>query len=669
MRSLTLLQFCSALLCLCAGMHCVAAEPVIRLDQLGADGKLVMGGYLGHLEDRSGQQGIDAASASAQAALYEASQLDRPNFGYSSAAHWLRFTIDGGTAGADLLLELAAPTLDDVKLFSPQAGGGYSLQAVGDLVPWGAREIRHRHFVLRVAVPRGPPATFYLRLASSSAVTAPLTLWRPVEFAAADRVSTLWLGMFYGLLTAQFFYNLFLFFSLRDRAYLIYIVYVAMFGLSLSILDGLAFQFLWPNNVVWANRALAALLLATMMLGSQFARAFLEPHKHAPAADRVMQGFGIICGALMVCAATGFALEPRHYSQIITWLTLCGVPIVLWPAVRAIFNGYRPARYFMLAWSALLCAMWFSALRNFAVLPINFFSEHGLHIGLALDVVLLSTALADRIRVLRDDMIAAQARLIDASRHYQTVLERRATELTDANRELENFSYTVAHDLRSPLRAIDSYAHLLKEEAGTQLGPDAQRDLALISGSARQMAQLIDGLLNFSRIGRATPAMSTVDMQVLAETVARELNPRGSVTLHIAALPAVQGDPIMLRQVWANLIGNAIKFSAKQKTPLIEIAHESTGLVAVFSVRDNGAGFDMRYADKLFSMFQRLHAPSEFEGTGIGLAIVKRVIERHGGRIWAASELGTGTCFYFQLPLAQVEALASNPTEHHAANP
>ena len=652
---------CFLLLVLLAGgvgVHAEASERVIHLDQLDASGKLVIGRYLARLEDATASQGVEWASAPGQRDAYVVSQSEQPNLGYSRSAHWLRFTVDTAGEAADLLLELAAPTLDQAQLFSPRPDGTYSIQTAGDQQPWASRSLLHRHLLFRVAVASGTPATFYLRVASSSLVMTPLTLWRPAQFEAVDARTTLVLGMFYGALVALFLYNLFLYFSLRDRAYLLYVSYLACFGLALSVFDGLAFQYLWPEHVIWANRALATMLLTTLALGSMFSQEFLGSNSFSPLAGKVQKTFAGASWLLALLAMTGTVLEPRHFSMAITVLSLGGVPIILWVALSAIARGYRPARYFLLAWSALLVCMLIAALRNLGLVPINIFSVYGLHFGLVLDGILLSTALADRIRALREEMIAAQRQLIDAARHYQEVLERRAAELAASNRELENFSYTVAHDLRSPLRAIDGFSHLIGEEVGEKLGPDAQRDLGYISENARKMSQLIDGLLDYSRIGRVTPNETTVDMRALAQAVAQEVNRDGVATIHAGMLPAVKADAMLLRQVWANLLENAVKFSAKHDAPAIWIECEANATELVFSVRDNGAGFDMQYADKLFGMFQRMHNPSEFEGTGVGLAIVKRVVERHGGRVWAMAGLGSGATFYFALP---AERRAENP--------
>ena len=227
------------------------------------------------------------------------------------------------------------------------------------------------------------------------------------------------------------------------------------------------------------------------------------------------------------------------------------------------------------------------------------------------------------------------------------------TELQSVNRELESFSYSVSHDLRAPLRHINGYVEMLAAEAGDQLAQEPRRYLQVIADASRQMGQLIDDLLEFSRMGRAEMHETRVDLYSLArETISKlEADTRGrNIAWDIPALPAVEGDAAMLRQVLANLLGNAVKYSRGRDPARIEMgtSDSEAGRIVLF-VRDNGAGFDMKYADKLFSVFQRLHRADEFEGTGVGLANVQRIIARHGGRVWAEAAPDKGATIYFTL--------------------
>ena len=231
----------------------------------------------------------------------------------------------------------------------------------------------------------------------------------------------------------------------------------------------------------------------------------------------------------------------------------------------------------------------------------------------------------------------------------QTV-EDRTRELRTAIGELESFSYMVAHDLRAPLRSIDGHATLLPEDAGGALPEQAQRDLDAIRRSAQHMGDLIDALLRFSQTGRVGLAQGRLATRDTVAAILAELDGERRAQVTVGPLPDLHGDPLLLRQVLFNLIGNALKYSAGQAPPLLAIDGERRDGMVLISVRDNGVGFDMAYADKLFGIFQRLHGVGQFEGLGVGLAIVRRIVERHGGRVWAESAPGAGACFRFSLP-------------------
>lgn len=239
-------------------------------------------------------------------------------------------------------------------------------------------------------------------------------------------------------------------------------------------------------------------------------------------------------------------------------------------------------------------------------------------------------------------------------------LHRRGELLEAANKELEAFSYSVSHDLRAPLRHIDGYASLLAKAATVSLDDKAKRYLQTISESATRMGQLIDDLLVFSRMGRQEMLHGTVNLNQLIISVLHDLRhdlQDRTISWTIAQLPEVIGDAAMLRQVFANLVGNAIKFTGTRPQATIEIgSRQSSEEEAVVFVRDNGVGFDMRYANKLFGVFQRLHRADEFDGTGIGLANVRRIIHRHGGKTWAEGTLGEGATFFVSLPMTRPTA-------------
>jgi PAS domain S-box-containing protein len=254
-----------------------------------------------------------------------------------------------------------------------------------------------------------------------------------------------------------------------------------------------------------------------------------------------------------------------------------------------------------------------------------------------------------------DDEIQ-RAKAEEEVKALNSTLEARVQERTEAlnavNKELEAFAYTVSHDLRAPLRAIDGFSKILMEDYFESLDEQGRVVCNVISENAEKMGQLIDELLQFSRLSRSELHFLPVDMNPMIDSLFEMLTTpeqRRIIKLSCPKLPIVEADPLMIKQVWQNLLSNAVKFSRKKEEPVIKIDSYQTNDAVVFTVEDNGAGFNMKYASKLFGVFQRLHTVKEFEGTGVGLAIVQRIVRRHGGEVWAESEVGTGAKFYFTL--------------------
>ena len=250
------------------------------------------------------------------------------------------------------------------------------------------------------------------------------------------------------------------------------------------------------------------------------------------------------------------------------------------------------------------------------------------------------------------ERLSGEARI----RRLNALLRQRVGVLEVANKELEGFSYSTSHVLRTPLRAIDGFCQILLEDYSDRLDDEGKRLLGVVRSSAQEMAELIDGILGFLRLGRDPMSVGLIDMSVSVRTALEELEPktRGRrLKIEVASLPNAFGDAAMIQRVWTNLLDNAIKFTARKADALIEVGALASGDETVYYVRDDGVGFDMQFAGKLFGVFNRLHG-SEFVGNGMGLAIVQRVVSRHGGRVWAEGKPDKGATFYFSLPTKEI---------------
>jgi light-regulated signal transduction histidine kinase (bacteriophytochrome) len=251
------------------------------------------------------------------------------------------------------------------------------------------------------------------------------------------------------------------------------------------------------------------------------------------------------------------------------------------------------------------------------------------------------------------ERMLAQENLRLLNETLEKQVDERTAQLEVANKEMESFSYSVSHDLRSPLRAITGYSSMIEEDYANILDAEGIRLLIEVKNNAQKMGLLIDSLLAFSRLGKKEVRKTNVDMNIVVETVLKDINAglNHKAQAKLDPLLPAYADYTLMQHVFSNLLSNAIKYSAKKEAPVINISSKQEGDETIYSVTDNGAGFEMDYAHKLFGVFQRLHSSDEFEGNGVGLAIVSRIINKHGGRIWAVGEVGKGATFSFSLPL------------------
>jgi signal transduction histidine kinase len=368
-------------------------------------------------------------------------------------------------------------------------------------------------------------------------------------------------------------------------------------------------------------------------------------------------GFSVV--SVAVALGVAFALQRYQFRDVELPVLTVAIAFTTW------YAGAGPSALAVLLSAACFDYFFIEPLYSFdiSVRDLPYFLIFVAWAAIVASFSAVRRRIEDNLRQARDSLqveVEQRRHREEEIRKLNQELGKRAAELEATNKELESFAYSVSHDLRAPLRHMVGYSELLQRQASTLLDEKSQRFIRTILNSAKRMGNLIDDLLAFSRIGRAETKKTKVDLKQLVDEVVAEIgqDTKGrDIAWKIGALPVCYGDRSMLRLVVVNLVSNAVKFTRMREPAEIEIGCDDRNQeeVEVF-VRDNGAGFDMQYVNKLFGVFQRLHLPEQFEGTGIGLATVQRIVHRHGGQVRGEAAVDQGATFYFSLPKAQYAA-------------
>ncbi|MCQ4262755.1 hybrid sensor histidine kinase/response regulator [Stutzerimonas stutzeri] len=617
---------------------------------------LPLGSLMQVFEDPLGDVQIEDIASPAFESRFQPHQSAVFNAGYSRSAHWVRVDLNyrpqASQEARRWLLEVAYPPLDSLQLYLADGQGGYRLaRDTGDTRPWASREIRQGNYLFEIELPANQPQRVYLRVQSEGSIQVPLSLWSQHAYLEAQPGRIYVLGMIYGVLLAMLVYNLFIYISIRDPSYLYYILYIAAFGLYQVSVNGAGVQFLWPDRPWWANAATPLLIGATGLFGCLFTRSFLRTAEHSRWMDRLLRliiGFSVVVMVLALTTDYGLSLRLATGLALLFTLAVFAAGILAW------LRGMRVARYFIIAWSALLIGGQINTLMVLGHLPHNFLTMYASQLGAALEVVLLSMALADRINALKDE----RATILEDAR---AELEQLNRELAESNRLKDEFLSNISHELRTPMMGVMGALELLPTSDTPE---ELQQYQHIATGSARDMMRLVNNILVLSelRAGKLRPEDYRFSLSDTAARLQQQFSAHADgkgLAFELEfddRLPdLVYGDGDKLEQSVRHLLDNAIKFTSRGAVTLrFAGAVEQRELQLSIEVIDSGIGFSAADQAFLYQQFRQVDGSMtrRYGGLGIGLAISRGLIEVLGGQLDQQSRPGLGSRFCIRVILS-----------------
>jgi two-component system, sensor histidine kinase LadS len=689
----------------------VLSSQIITLDTAKSE-QYTLGQEITFLEDTNGTWTLDSVRSQRHSNRFRQIRSAYPNFSYTSSAYWLRYTVvvQSSPILGSWLVAAYYPSVDncDVYIFSHLEGRVISQIRCGARIPWEQKIIPHRyHLAPLPRVLASDTLTVFMRVQSRMTLAVPLDIITQRQFSENERTELIPAWMYYGIALAMAVYNLFLFITLRDRAYFFYVLYVVFYGAFIFVsVNALVFQF-FPTYAWLVPTLVTTLSLSGNIFGLLFGKEFLHLREFGTWSVRL--GWGLIGVCMLGLCVQWFVPIPLMH-RLLNLVALCVLVFMLANAALTLRRGFRPALFFLLAWTMFFIGAVVFILSNLAFLPKTPLVQSSLQLGSALEMVLLSLALADRIAVLRKERERAHAealqgeiyrlRTIELS-EANTEIERQKEILEEQARDIEMVNTTLheqnerllvldkekneflgiaAHDLKNPLSAIRGLTEVMLMDGERMPASDRTVFMRQILLTSERMIELVRNLLDINVIEQGGMTLSPIRHNLttmVGETLTDYAAHAEAKGLQIIFQPTaseqvfVQVDGKALRQVLDNLVSNAIKYSPQGKQVFVRIINNAVQnvvsnkkndmvlmqsvpmLYARLEVQDEGEGISSEDMKLLFGKFTRLSArPTAGEhSTGLGLSIVKKLVEAMNGRVWCESELGKGATFFVELPM------------------
>lgn len=643
--------------------------PLISVDQ--SRQSLLIGKQVEILEDVQGTLTLADLLKPSNQASFKLSQEEIPNFGFTSSVFWIRFKINNNDDHSnELILVADYPPLDVVELFADEqidaalANGNLAPKRAGDSVNFSERDLADRAPSFHLNFTPNETKVFYMRVKSSSSMQLPLSLWSTKAFIDRKSNELLIWGSYLGALLIAAIYNFFLYLTIRDTVYVHYVLYVASIVAFQITINGLASQHLWPEFTVLTNYMLLIFLNGIGIFAAHFSKLFLRMASNTPLLNKALN---VALGILYANLALAF-FAPYEIPLLMSIAAfMFGTVVLIAAGIQAWYVGYKPARIYLIAWFTMLFGSFLYSLKTLGLVPNTIFTNYAVTIGSAVEIILLSFALGDRINTERDEKNKARKQLYDFQQKLMKANED-ALEVSKQSDQLKKeFLATMSHELRTPMNGIIGGCQLLEENLVTG---ESQAILQSLNDSANQMMGLVNKVLNFSQLieGKISVDRAVFHIDAVAAYIEETFGGRSyakGLKFTVAVDPEVSGfylgDKQKIQHILHDLTENAIKFTHQGRAQIHIQLSKSLDLnqkekQIEFRVKDTGVGINKENLDKIFKMFTQGDGSFKrsYGGLGLGLAVVKKYVELLGGQISVDSEIGKGTEFTLTLPLEAV---------------
>lgn len=596
------------------------------------------------------------------------SHREVPNFGFTSDHYWFRIALSPQQNFSSLILEVSYALLDSVEVYVERDGEVIDQQRAGNTVPFAERKLPHRLLLFPLQLDASKHYVLYLHVASTNSMQVPISLWTERAFWQRDQLRSVFQGLYYGIVLVMMLYNLFLYFSLKDKSYLHYVYLVLSVATFQSCLHGVAYAYLWPGLTWWNEKCVGISIAFCNGFFLLFCITFLQYKAILPriyVVQRFLMQLSFLCAALVLVVPSTLMVAFITFVVMIASLSV----ITLW---YSMWNTNRSVRFFFIAWGIFVSGTQLMVLSKFGLIEYGFLSENALQIGSALESFLLSLALGERIKLMEvQRMNARQAEL--RAREEALELMHRERQAVLENQAKSSFLAAMSHEIRTPMNGVLGIAELLKS---TPLNSQQRDYIDTLYSSGQSLLTIINDILDYSKIeaGRIELESIQFDLSKLVDDSLSLLLPRAlekNIQLMSVLAPDVPfqvlGDPGRIRQILLNLVGNAIKFTEQGFVYLsVKLAAPVAAdgkLDLHFDVVDTGIGMSAEQVARLFQSYSQADASvtRKYGGTGLGLVISKRLVEAMGGVIGVSSESGRGSKFWFDLNLAVPETAPAKP--------